>query len=540
MPMNDESSRSSHTDVLFTNCTVLAPDGSSARALALRSDRVLSVGDEEATRTLLAPGAHTVDADGGFLMPAFHDSHVHLTQHGFEIGQVDLHSAATLEEGLERVAARAVEQPPGSWILGAGFALQRWGVPTLHRRMLDEVAPHHPVLLRSQDHHSAWANSLALERAGVSAGTPDTADGTLVRDEDGEPTGLLLERALHLVWDVIPHPEPAEIRSAVQRAAADLASRGIATVHHMAYEPAAYWREIGLAASAEEFPLRVWACVNQEEIEQAREIGLATGQGGEGFTIGGAKFFADGALGSRTAWMLEPYGDTGGVGVAVHGPEVLAERFPLALENGLTPVTHAIGDAAARAVIDALEASAPAWRGRGLRPRLEHAQHLAQEDVARLARSGVVVSMQPIHLTFDVPSIRALLGDREDRAYRMRELLEAGVPVAFGSDTPVAPPDVIAGIRAACLREGVDGSVLCPQQAVTVDQALTAYTSGAAYAIGRERRSGSLRPGFDADLVLLSHDPRDSLENLQVRATIKGGVATYDPEGLLESGYTRA
>ncbi|HEX7004396.1 MAG TPA: amidohydrolase [Trueperaceae bacterium] len=537
--MNEEKPRSSG-DTLFTNCTVLTGDGSTASAVALRGDKVLMVGSDRQVREHLAPGARVVDAAGGFLMPAFHDSHLHLTQHGFELGQVDLHSAQTLGEGIARVAQRAARQPVGSWVLGAGFALQRWGVTSLDRHMLDEVAPHHPVLLRSQDHHSAWANSAALERAGVSAATPDTADGTLVRDETGEPTGLLLERALHLVWDVIPEPDSAAIRGAIRRAAADLAGRGIATVHHMAYEPAAYWREVALAASDERFELRVWACVNQEEIEHAREIGLATGQGGPGFIIGGAKFFADGALGSRTAWMLEPYAGTEEVGVAVHGPDVLAERYPLAIENGLTPVTHAIGDAAARAVIDALEATAPQWRERGLRPRLEHAQHLAAEEVGRIARLGVVASVQPIHLTFDVPSISTLLPDRKERAYRIRELLEAGVPLAFGSDTPVAPPDVFAGTRAACYRRGVDGDLLCPEQAIGVDQALAAYTSGAAYAIGREGSSGRLAPGFDADIVLLSHDPRASLDDLRVRATLKGGTPTHDPEGLFESGYTRA
>ena len=536
--MNDEMKPPS--DLLFTNCTVLAPGGARTAAVALRGAKVLGVGSEEELRARLAPNTRIIDADSAFLMPAFHDAHVHLTQHGFELGQVDLQTAATLEEGVARVAARAAELPAGSWILGAGFALQRWGVEALDRQTLDRVSPSHPVLLRSQDHHSAWANSRALQVAGVSGSTPDSADGSLVRDETGEPTGLLLERALHLVWDIIPEPSREEIRSAVQRGAADLASRGIATVHHMAYEPASYWREIALAASEHDFPLRVWACIDQEQIEHTRAIGLATGQGGPGFTIGGAKFFADGALGSRTAWMLEPYSGTNEVGVAVHGPEVLAERYPLAIESGLTPVTHAIGDAAVRAVIDALEATAPAWQARGLRPRIEHVQHLAAEDVPRLAALGVVVSMQPIHLTFDVQSISSLLFDRQERAYRMRELLAAGVQLALGSDTPVAPPDVTAGLRAACRRQGSDGTVLCAEQALGVDEALAGYTSGAAYAIGREGRSGQLRPGYDADLVLLSHDPREALDGLTVRATLKGGLPTFDPEGLLQSGYTPA
>ncbi|MEX2541549.1 MAG: amidohydrolase [Trueperaceae bacterium] len=529
-------------DLLLVNCRVITMDQKRPRAeaVALRGDRVLSLGSEDELRSLLEPVARVIDCGGASLLPAFHDSHVHLAQHGFELGQVDLHGADDLEEGLRRVAARAAEQPAGSWILGAGFALQRWGVATLDRQMLDRVAPDHPVLLRSQDHHSAWVNSAALAYAGVDAGTAEPQDGTVVRDERGEPTGLLLERALHLVWDRLPMPSPSETSAAVKRAADDLAARGIATVHHMAYEPAGYWREIASAASQREFSLRVWACINQEDIEAALAIGLATGQGGENFTIGGAKFFADGALGSRTAWMLEPYLETSDRGVAVHGPRVLAERYPLAIAAGLAPVTHAIGDAAVRAVLDALEETAPAWRARGLRPRLEHAQHMTAEDVSRLARLGVVASMQPGHLTFDVPSITALLADRQDRAYPLASLLAAGAPLALGSDTPVARPDVFAGLRAACRRQGVDGSVLCPGQSLTPEQALHGYTSGAAYAIGREDRSGVLQPGFDADLVLLSHDPLESLDGMTVRGTIKAGRPTFDPEGLLADGYTRS
>lgn len=530
----------SMNDLLFVNCRVnTMTGGAGATALAVRGGRILGVGSEEELRPLLAPGAQVVDCDEATLLPAFHDAHVHLTQHGFELAQVDLHSAATLDEGLKRIAARAGELPVGSWILGAGFALQRWGVAGLDRRMLDRVAPEHPVLMRSQDHHSAWVNSLALSRAGVDSGTPDPDDGTVLRDERGEATGMLLERALHLVWDHLPTPGRDEISQAVRRAGGDLASRGIATVHHMAYEPAAYWREVGLAASSEAFPSRVWACINQEEIEGALAIGLATGQGSTNFTIGGAKFFADGALGSRTAWMLEPYAGSFDYGVAVHGPRVLAERYPLAVAAGLTPVTHAIGDAAVRAVLDALEETAPAWRARGLRPRLEHAQHVTAEDISRVAELGVVASMQPAHLSFDVPSIDSLLPDRRGRAYPIAALLRAGAPLAFGSDTPVAAPDVFEGLRAACWRTGVDGGVLCPEQAVTAEQALYAYTRGAAYAIGREEHSGALAPGFDADLVLLSGDPLASLDDLAVRATVKAGRPTFDPEGIISAGYTR-
>lgn len=515
---------------------LLARHRGAPAALAWTSGRLVSVGPAAEVLALAGPRTRVVEAPAGSVaLPGFHDAHVHLTQHGLELDQVPLHDAATMEEGLARVAAAAAAQPEGSWILGAGFALQRWGRAALHRADLDRAAPRHPVLLRSQDHHGAWANSLALRLAGVDRSTPDPLNGTLVRDADGEPTGMLLELALELVRRAVPEPDAAALERALDAAGRHLASLGITTVHHMAAEPPAYWRAIALRASGNDggapYPLRVWASIPHADLEHAAAIGLATGQGGDRFTVGGAKFFADGALGSRTAWMLDPYAE-GGVGVAVDGPGVLAERFALAARAGFAPVTHAIGDAANRAVVDALEATAPLWRAAGLRPRVEHVQHLHPDDAVRLARLGAIVSVQPIHLGFDAPSVRALLPERADRAYRLRDLLDRGAPLAFGSDTPVASPDVFAGLRAAVGRMGVDGEPLGADQALTVAEALHAYTAGAAYAIGREGRSGVLHAGADADVVLLNRDPHDGLDGLEVVATVMGGAFTYDPVGL--------
>ena len=515
-------------DKVFLGGTVLTldPDAPRAEAVAVDGDRLAAVGSESDVRARIRPHTEVVDLAGACIVPGFHDAHVHLTQYGLELDQVQLSDADTLEEGLERVRRHAAERPSGSWIQGAGFSLDRWGVDALTRQQLDAATPEHPVLLRSQDHHSAWANTRALDAAELDARTPDPESGTILREGDGRPTGFLLERALEMVRQRIPGPERQEIREALHRAAGDLAARGITTVHHMSYEPPAYWREIALAASRADFPVRVWACVPQEDIEHAAAIGLATGQGGTHFQIGGAKFFADGALGSRTAWMLDPY-PSGGVGVAVDGPDVLAERLPLAIEAGLAPVIHAIGDAANRAVLDALEAHRPAWRARGLRPRIEHAQHVHPDDVPRFGALGIVASVQPIHLTFDAPSIRRFLGDRIDRAYPWRTLERTGAAIAFGSDAPVAAPDVFATLRAAVRRIGTDGEPLHNVERLAPDRALRAHTLGAAEAIGWGGRSGLLRPGCDADLCILGHDPLVTFDGLRVQGTIKGGAWTY-------------
>ncbi len=505
-----------------------------AQGLAWRAGRLVAVGTRDEVLAWSGPRTRVVDAPEACALPGFHDAHLHLTQHGLELEQVGLADAATLHDGLTRVADAAARVPEGSWILGAGFALQRWGLRGLDRRDLDRVAPRHPVLLRSQDHHSAWANTDALTRAGIDGATPDPDGGVIVRDADGEPTGLLLEAALGLVWDVVPQPDAAALGRALDAAGRDLAARGITTVHHMAAEPPAYWRAIATRASQADgrpYPLRVWATIPHADLEHAMAIGLAGGHGGDRFVVGGVKFFADGALGSRTAWMLQPYGE-GGVGMAADGPEVLRERYALAARAGFAPVTHAIGDAANRAVLDALEATEPAWRAAGLRPRIEHVQHLHADDLPRLAALGAVASMQPIHLAFDAASLRSLLPDRIDRAYRTRDLLDAGVPLAFGSDTPVASPDVLAGLRAAVDRLGADGVALVASQALTVPEALQAYTTGAAFAIGREGRSGMLREGYDADVVLLDHDPVAGLADLAVVATVMDGTFTHGDEAV--------
>lgn len=535
--MSDAPWFAAHADVilfpgLLRSMDVHRPE---ADAVAWSGGRIVAVGGRSEVMAFAGPRTRIIEAPELCVLPGFHDAHVHLTQHGLELEQVQLQDTATLAEGLARVAAAAALQPAGRWILGAGFALQRWGVRGLDRRDLDRVAPRHPVLLRSQDHHSAWANSAALSFAGIDRHTPDPEHGTIVRDADGEPTGLLLELALQLIWSKRPELDLSQLLRALDAAGRDLAAKGITTVHHMAAEPASYWRALAWRASQRSgsYPLRVWASIPHADLEHAQAIGLASGQGGADFVIGGAKFFADGALGSRTAWMLDAYPE-GGVGVAVDGPEVLRARFELAARAGLTPVTHAIGDAANRAVIDALEATASVWRAARLRPRIEHVQHLHPDDVARIARLGVIASMQPIHLTFDAPSIRALFAEHIGRAYRMRELLDAGVPLAFGSDTPVASPDVLVGLRAAVTRMAHDGELLGIDQAIGVREALRAYTAGAAYAIGREGHSGELKAGFDADLVLLNHDPVVSLDDVAVVATIKGGRVTFDSAGLFD------
>lgn len=514
--------------------SVITMDRSRPRAsgVALAGDRIVAVGDMEELHEVAGKETRVVDFGSACIMPGFHDAHVHLTWHGLELADLDLRPAGSLEEACELLRDRAAATPEDDWLTAAGFALQRWNLATIDRPeadALERAALGRKVLIHSQDHHSAWASRAALAAAGITGATPTAEGAVVVLARDGEPSGLLLESAVDMVADVVPTPGRDDLRRALERAGDHLAALGVTTVHHMAAEGPDLWRQLALTASDDAYPLRVWACIPHAEIEAAAAIGVATNQGGRNFRVGGAKFFADGALGSRTAWMLEPYAGTTDAGMAMDGPDVLRERVPLALEAGLTPVVHAIGDAATRAALDAFEATREQWRALGLRPRLEHAQHMHPADVARAGRLGVVASMQPIHLTFDIASIDNLLADRKDRAYAIRSLAAAGAVLAFGSDTPVAPPDVFEGLRAACRRSDGHGRRLNASEALSPDAALAAYTTGAAYAIQAEGHSGMLKPGFDADIVVLNHDPLVSLDGLAVVATMKGGAFTFGP-----------
>ncbi len=527
-------------DLIFHGSALtMDPVAPRATAVAVRAGRILAVGSSADVHAFAGPRTRTIELGSACLLPGFHDAHVHLTQHGLELSELDLAPARQFGAALDALRARSAELAAGEWLLAAGFALNTWRLPTIgdeEAAALEAAVGGRPAWLESQDHHSSWVSRSVLLKAGLidaeGRATALADSAGVVRGASGRPSGLLLEGARRLAEPHVPEPDQQRLRQALADAAAHMASLGVTTVHHMAAEPPAYGRAIADSASRSDYPLRVWACVPHALIEAAAALGVATGQGGENYQIGGAKFFVDGALGSRTAWMLEPYAGTDETGVIVDSPETLQERIPLGVAAGLTPVVHAIGDAATRATVAAFAASRAALAAAGMRPRLEHAQHMHPDDVALAGALGIIGSFQPIHLTFDARAVKDLLPDRVDRAFPVRSLARAGAVLAFGSDTPVAPPDVFAGLRAACRRLGNHDERLGASEVVSPDQALAAYTTGAAYAIGWEHRSGKLAPGFDADLVVLSHDPLVSLDGLEVVATLKGGSFTFESGGL--------
>jgi predicted amidohydrolase YtcJ len=397
------------------------------------------------------------------------------------------------------------------------------------------------VALDSKDGHSLWVNSLALARAGITAETPSPAGGEIERQPGtGEPTGILKENAEDLVEKVIEKPSLEAIQAALKVAMAHAHRVGLTGIHDCEDELAfAAFQEL---SSKGELDLRVLTHIPMKNLDAAIGLGLRTGLGNEKLRVGGVKIFADGSLGSRTAAMLAPYQDEPlNLGIAVTGKEEMRELVSKASRAGVNAAIHAIGDRANRDVLDVLEESRQAGDGAGLRHRIEHVQLLHPADIPRLAKLGVIASMQPIHATSDMEIVERHWGEERARgAYAWRSLLDAGTILAFGSDCPVETLDPLAGIHAAVTRRRADGSPgpkgWHPEERITVEDTVRAYTLGAAYASGEEREKGSITLGKLADLVVVSQDifavaPMAILET-EVEATILDGQFVYVNESM--------
>ncbi|WP_102127622.1 amidohydrolase [Deinococcus planocerae] len=468
-------------------------------AILVGGSRVLAVGTREEV-SALAPRARVLDHRDLILTPGLSDAHIHLVSYGFSLSELGLHGARSVSEVQARVLQRVLNTPAGTWIRGGGFLLSDLGLgeyPTV--RALDEVSPHHPVLLYSRDLHLAWANSLALRLAGISETTPDPEGGVIVR-----PLGTLLEGATELVAHAMPTPSEAEYLRAAKAGVDDLASRGYVSAHTMAFEAPEAPRALQTLAARGELPLRVWASLPHERLHLARDLGVGHSVPREGpgglFQWGGVKFFADGALGSRTAWLHAPgFADRSGTGIPLDSPDLIRELGTEALRLGLAPVTHAIGDRANTEVLDAYDTLRDLAARKNIPLRIEHAQHLRPEDIPRFR--GIAAGVQPIHLHADGPLIRTLLPHLTGTSYPFRSLREAGAILAFGSDAPVAPPEYRANFAAAITRRDDEGHPLAPHEALTEMDVLWAHTRGPALAAGWDDE-GIIRPGARAAFTL--------------------------------------
>jgi predicted amidohydrolase YtcJ len=491
-------------------------------AVYWKDGRVEVVGDAADVARRVPAGTPEYHVPGGLVTAGFVDSHTHFAMWALGRSQVHLAGAGSLTEALDRI--RRVS-PVDGWIVGQGWDANHWG-ETPSRWHLDPVHAG-PVFLHSLDVHAAWVNSATLAAAGIGRETPDPYGGVIVRDAAGEPTGLLLERAVDLVRPLVPDPPADHLSQALLEAQSEAHRLGITGIHNVenraAYEAFRRLDQRGLLR------LRVLFHHPVTDLPRLVEAGIRSGDGGPWLTEGGIKMFLDGSLGSRTAWMLEPYEGTHDRGMPISEEATARTAMGLAAAHGLASVVHAIGDAAVRRALDLMEPLPAA----AIRHRIEHFQCVHPADVARAARRGLVLSMQPAHILADIPLADRHWGSRGKGAYAFRSLLDQGSILAFGSDTPVASIDPREGVYAALeRRQNDDSPSWYGDQRLDFESAVRAYTVGPALAAGLAATRGTLAPGSDADLVVWQLD-RDAaptgahFREAGVALTVVGGEAVY-------------
>ncbi len=527
-------------DAVYTNARIWTgnPAQPWAEALAVGGEAVLDVGPAARVEALAGAATRRVDLAGRLVVPGFIDNHTHFLAGGFQLASVDLRDADTPEAFARRLGAFAATLPEGRWITGGDWDHERWGGALPRRDWIDSLTAGHPVFVSRLDGHMALANSAALERAGVTAATPDPDGGAIVRDPaTGEPTGVLKDEAMALVRRVLPDPPEAELDEALERAMAHALAHGVTQVHDMG--SLGGWTDLAVYRRAREagrLRLRLYAFVPLGTWPRLADYVRENGRGDGWLRWGGLKGFVDGSLGSTTAWFYAPYDDAPETaGLLVTDTTALRQYILQADAAGLHLAVHAIGDRANDWLLERY-AEAVARNGpRDRRFRIEHAQHLAPAAIERFARQGVLPSMQPYHAIDDGRWAEKRIGPvRIQTTYAFRALLDAGARLSFGSDWTVAPISPLEGIYAAVTRRTLDGANpggWVPQQKIGVEEALRAYTAANAYAGFQEARLGTLEPGKWADFVVLSGnlfalDPVE-IETIRVLRTIVGGLEQY-------------
>jgi predicted amidohydrolase YtcJ len=506
-------------------------------AVAIRGEKILAVGDSAAVARYVGAGTRVVDARGGLVMPGFNDAHTHFIDAGFSLGSVQLRDAAAPQEFVRRIADYARRLKPGEWITGGEWDHTRWPGQVLPRHeWIDSVTPRNPVFVERLDGHEALANALAMRLAGVTRATPAPFGGEILRDaRTGDPTGVFKDAAMDLVDDSVPAPTPEQMDSALARSLVHAESLGVTGVGYMSasFADLESFRRMERAGR---LTLRAVLYILEDWRATADTL-RAGGAGDDWVRIGGMKRFMDGSAGSRTAFMCQPYADsTGYRGLLEHTPAEMARWIGAADSAGLQLAIHSIGDSANALLLAMYDSVAKAHGPRDRRFRVEHAQHLRPQDVAKFGELGIIASMQPYHAIDDGRWLQQRLGpQRIHDAYVFRSLLDSRAVLAFGSDWPVAPLDPILGVYAAVTRRTLDGrnpDGWVPEQKISVGEALRAYTWGDAYAVFAEHERGTLAPGMLADVDVLDRDlftmPPDSLATARVRETIVGGKVVFE------------
>lgn len=538
-----QASEAPGADLVFTNGTIYTGDARLGRveALAVSEGRIVAVGTTEEIKHWTGPGTKVIDLEGKFVMPGFNDAHVHMALASTQLLNVDLEGTRSIAELQDRIRERLDDFEPGEWVIGGGWdhsLLEEKRVP--RREELDAVSTTHPIVLHRVDWHSVVTNSRALELAGITQETPDPAGGKIIRDAQGEPTGWLKDRAVDLVTDLIPPPSLERRKRGLLLVLGEAARLGVTSLHDDSIRFEGWESYLALRELRAEGKLTARVNVMlpfEDTLERLQEMQKEIGTADAWLKAGPLKAEADGSGGSLSAAMFEPFANApDNRGYMKIEPARLQEMVLERDAAGFQIALHAIGDRANRLVLDAFAAALEQNEQRDRRHRIEHVQYLDRADRERFHELGVIASMQACHLLAEIRWTSTLLGpEREYMAYGVNSLLEAGARLALGTDYPVEGLNPLRGLYAAVAREFEDGGPeggWQPQEKISIEEAIRAYTLGSAYAEREERRKGTLAPGKFADLIVLSRNitrgsPREILET-EVLLTLVGGKIVYE------------
>jgi predicted amidohydrolase YtcJ len=528
-------------DLIILNARIwtVNPAQPEAQAVAVLNGRITAVGSDAGVQPWKGPHTRVVDAAGKRLLPGFNDAHVHFADGGASLTSVQLNDAGSREEFVKRIRDYAAHAPAGEWIRAGDWDETKWTPAVLPTRAdIDAVTPNNPVAIDRYDGHMILVNSRALALAGITAATKDPPGGVIVRDTAGQPTGALADAATDLVEKVIPAPNEAQRRRAIEGALRAAASLGVTSVQDMRedYGDLAVYAQL---LREGKMTVRLYGAPPIAAVEDQAKLGIGRAFGSPSLRIGALKMFADGSLGSHTAYFSEPFLDVptsrGLLAEDMLPIERTRQRLLRADATGLQVCTHAIGDAAISTILD-LYAEVESKDGpRDRRWRIEHAQHMAARDFERFAQLHVIASVQPYQAIDDGRWMEPRIGhDRASRTYAFKTFLDHGVRLAFGTDWPVAALDPLLTLYAATTRATLDGKHpegWIPEQKISIQEAIFAYTMGSAYAEFQEREKGSIEPGKLADMVLLSEDvltiPAEKIRGVHVLKTWVGGEQVY-------------
>lgn len=504
--------------------------------VATRGDSIVAVGDSITIAKLIGKDTKVLSNGSALVTPGFMDNHVHFLSAGYQLSSVDLRSSESPDDFVARLKAFASERQPGEWIIGGDWDHERWpGAPLPHHEWIDSVTPHNPVLLSRLDGHMLVANALAMKAAGLTRAMKDIPGGTIVRDpKTGELTGVFKDEAMGPLYGAVPEATPAQDDAAIARAFAFASSKGVTAVGAVSSP----WNEVAAVKRAQAKgtqTARVALYPGLSDWKRVADTVKANGPGDDWVRLDGVKGFMDGSLGSTTAYFFDPYEDDRKTSGFLTTPEADMRALVGAADSaGLQVVVHAIGERANALLLDIFDSVARAHGPRDRRFRIEHAQHLRPADVTRMVQQHVIASMQPYHAIDDGRWAAKRLGARVVNSYVFKSILDASGLLTFGSDWTVAPIDPILGIYAAVTRRTLDGKNpggWLPDQKISLEQALRAYTVTNAYAVFADSTRGQIRLGNRADLVLLDQDlfkvAPEAIEAVQVRATVAGGKVVY-------------